>query len=171
MKKAWWKVAMVALLVALPALAGDGLSERPASSFVSLAPVGPVQVPVGGGTPLELKFVIGTGLHINSHKPNSDLQIPTTLKLNLPTDLGVGKVTFPAGQDLTFGFAPDVKLSVYSGEFTVKGRMSAVRTAAPGNFTVHGTLHYQACDDRLCYPPKDLEFAFNVKVVRAAKRR
>jgi hypothetical protein len=162
---------MVALLVALPALAGDDLQERPPSSFVTLAPVGPVQIPVGGGTPLQLTFVVGSGLHINSHKPNSDLQIPTTLKLNLPTDLGVGRVEFPAGQDLTFSFAPDVKLSVYSGEFAVKARMSAVRTAATGNFTVHGTLHYQACDDKLCYPPKDLDFAFNVKVVRVSRRR
>lgn len=164
--RSWWKVVVVALLVALPALAGDDLQERVPASFVTLEPVGPVSVPVGGGTPMALKFVIGNGLHINSHKPNSDLQIPTTLKLNLPTDLGVGRVEFPAGQELTFGFAPDVKLSVYSGEFTVKARMSAVRTAATGNFTVHGTLRYQACDDRLCYPPKDLDFAFNVKVVR-----
>ena len=166
MRKSGWKIAVLALLLALPALAGDDLKERAPSLFVTLEPVAPVAVPVGGGTPFTLKFMIGSGLHINSHKPNSDLQIPTTLKLNLPTDLGVGRVQFPEGQQLTFGFAPDVKLSVYSGEFTVKGRMSAVRTAAPGNFTVHGTLHYQACDDRLCYPPKDLDFAFNVKVVR-----
>ncbi len=165
-----WKLAAVTLLLALPALAGDDLEPRPANSFVTLAPVAAVQVPAGGSAPLQLKFVVGNGLHINSHKPNSDLQIPTTLKLNLPTDLGVGAMSFPAGQELTFSFAPDIKLSVYSGEFTVSGRMSAVRTAAPGNFTVHGTLHYQACDDRLCYPPKDLDFAFNVTVVRAARR-
>lgn len=159
-------VAVLALLLALPALAVDDLQERAPSKFVTLEPVAPVTVPVGGGTAFTLKFTIGNGLHINSHKPNSDLQIPTTLKLNLPTDLGAGRVEFPAGHDLTFGFAPDVKLSVYTGEFTVKGRMSAVRTAAPGNFTVHGTLRFQACDDRLCYPPKDLDFAFNVKVVK-----
>lgn len=166
MRKKWWKVAMVALLVALPAMAGDDLQERPATAFVTLVPVGLVSVPVGGGAPLQLKFVVGNGLHINSHKPNSDLQIPTTLKFTVPTDLGVGPVNFPTGQELTFGFAPDVKLSVYSGEFTVAARMSAMRRAAPGNFTVHGTLHYQACDDKLCYPPKDLDFTFNVKVVR-----
>lgn len=171
MTRLGWKLAAAALLLALPALAGDDLQERPKTSFVTLAPVEMVQVPVGGTAPLRLRFVVGSGLHINSHKPNSDLQIPTTLKLNLPTDLGVGRVEFPAGQDLTFGFAPDVKLSVYSGEFTVTGKMSAVRTAAPGNFTVHGTLRYQACDDKLCYPPKDLDFAFNVKVVKGARRR
>ena len=66
---------------------------------------------------------------------------------------------------------PDVKLNVYSGEFTVTLRVAAVRTAVPGNFTVHGTLHYQACDDKLCYPPKDMDFAFNVKVVKGARRR
>ena len=165
-KKTGWIVAMAALLLALPAVAGDDLQERPANAFVTLAPVALVAVPVGGAAPLELKFVVGSGLHINSHKPNSDLQIPTTLKFSPPTDLVVGPVAFPQGQELTFGFAPDVRLSVYSGEFRVAARMSAMRRAAPGNFTVHGTLHYQACDDKLCYPPKDLEFAFNVKVVR-----
>ena len=160
---------MAVLLVALPALAGDELQERPAAAFVSLAPVGPVKIPVGGAVPLQLKFVVGSGLHINSHQPNSDLQIPTTLKFSPPTDLVVGPVSFPQGQELTFGFAPDVKLSVYSGEFKVGARMSAVRRAAPGNFTVHGTLHYQACDDKLCYPPRDLDFTFNVTVVKKSR--
>jgi hypothetical protein len=27
---------------------------------------------------------------------------------------------------------------------------------AAGNFTVEGTLRYQACDDRLCYIPQEL---------------
>ena len=166
MRNTWWKITLAALLLALPAMAGDDLQERPANTFVTLAPMAQVKVPVGGATPLQLKFVVGNGLHINSHKPNSDLQIPTTLKFSPPTDVIVGPVSFPQGQDLTFSFAPDVKLSVYSGEFTVTGRMSTVRRAAPGNFTVHGTLHYQACDDKLCYPPKDLDFAFNVTVVK-----
>lgn len=164
--KTWWKVLAVALLVVLPAMAGDGLQERPSSLFVSLAPVAPVTLPAGGGVPVQLKFVVSPGLHINSHTPNTDLQIPTTLKLNPPSDLGIGRVAFPPGQDLVLDFAPDAKLNVYTGEFTVKLRLAALRTAAPGEFTVHGTLHYQACDARLCYPPKDLDFAFNVKVVK-----
>ena len=165
-----WKPVVFALLLALPALPAQNLPDAK-TPLVSLAPVSPVSVAAGSSARIEFTFRVNPGLHINSARPNSDLQIPTALKLSPPAGVAVAKLTYPPGQDLTLAFAPDIKLSVYSGQFAVKGTVSAQRTAAPGPVTVRGELYYQACDDRECYPPRSLPIEFQVQVVKAAKRR
>jgi hypothetical protein len=126
-------------------------------------------VTVAAGKPAvaSLKFRVQRGFHINSNHPNSDLLIPTRLKLNPPTDVGVGNVTYPAGKDISLPFAPNEKLNVFSGEFKVSAIVSAVRSATPGHYAVHGELAYQACDDRACYPPKKLPVTIAVTVIKS----
>lgn len=114
---------------------------------------------------VELHFTVKPGFHINSNKPNSDLLIPTVLKLEPPSDLVAGGITYPAGKDISFPFDPSEKLSVYSDAFVVKAKLMAAHTALTGKFTVHGKLNYQACSDNACFPPKDIPVQFDVSVV------
>ncbi|MGH9566517.1 MAG: protein-disulfide reductase DsbD domain-containing protein, partial [Candidatus Angelobacter sp.] len=90
--------------------------------------------------------------------------IPTVLSFSLPEDLVVGRVKYPAGALISFPFDPSQKLSVYSGDFTVRGLLIAQPKAASGPYTVHAELKYQACDNNACYPPKKLPLSFNVKI-------
>jgi hypothetical protein len=76
----------------------------------------------------------------------------------------IGRVQYPAGQMKSFPFDPTAKLSVYSGDIIVTGRLIAPPHAGVGTYTVHGDFRYQACDNNACYPPKTLPIAFNVKV-------
>ena len=69
--------------------------------------------------PVNLRFRVGPGFHVNSNKPKSEFLIPTVLKLSAPTDIVIGRVTYPAGSEMSFAFAPEDKLSVYTGEFPV----------------------------------------------------
>lgn len=147
-------------------------SEAPqGGDFVMLAPVEKAGIKPGVASTIALHFRVVPGMHINSHQPTSELLIPTTLKLSAGNDLGVGAIHYPAGQRFSLPIAPDEKLSVYSHDFTITARVSATRTAMPGNFTVHGELRYQACDDRSCFPPKTLPVQFDVKVVNATAVR
>ena len=159
------------LLVSAPVCltSADELTVSPASSsgYVSALPVAEITVSAGRPAKVKLDFSIKSGYHINSNHPNSDEQIPTKLRLDPPTDIGVGELTYPEGTELSLSFAPGLKLSVYSGEFTVRASVSAVRTATPGNYRVHGVLDYQACSDHACYPPKHLPLSFDVKVLRS----
>jgi hypothetical protein len=86
------------------------------------------------------------------------------LKLNPPTDIVVGKVTYPAGEDRSFPFDPSEKLSVYSGDFALSVSVRPLSTVIPGKYAFHGTLRYQACDNAACYPPKTTPVDFEVKV-------
>ena len=151
-------LASLAFSVDEPKLAHVYVSFEGASE-ASIAPGKPAEV--------ELRFRVKEGYHVNSNQPKSELLIPTTLKLDLPTALAAGGITYPPGKDLSFPFDPSEKLNVYSDDFVVKARLTAAKTATTGSFTVHGELHYQACSDNACYPPKSIPVQFDVHVAGA----
>jgi hypothetical protein len=134
---------------------------------VTMAPAGVTNVTRGKANPVELHFRVGGGFHVNSNTPKSEFLIPTALKLEAPTDIVLGKVTYPAGQDMSFPFAPDEKLSVYTGDFAVTVSVRPLAHVLPGKYVFRGNLKYQACDNAACYPPKQLPVEFEVKVVKA----
>jgi hypothetical protein len=118
-------------------------------------------IPAGKSAIVELHFRVLEGFHVNSHRPKSELQIPTNLTLGSATGVKAGAMQYPEGTAYSFSFDPTEKLDVYSGPFTVK--LPVVATA--GEHHVSGTLHYQACDHAACYPPKTLpvEVLFTAK--------
>ena len=131
---------------------------------VSMVPAGITAVTRGKAGTVDLTFRVASGFHINSNTPKSEFLIPTNLKLTAPTDIVVGKITYPAGEDATFPFAPDEKLSVYTGDFNLMVTIHALHSVIPGKYALHGQLKYQACDNAACYPPKVLPVDFEVKV-------
>ncbi len=134
---------------------------------VTLAPVPVTNVTRGKANNVELHFRVGSGFHVNSNTPKSEFLIPTSLKLDAPTDIVLGKVSYPDGQEMSFPFAPDEKLSVYSGDFAVSVSVRPLARVLPGRYVFRGTLKYQACDNAACYPPKQLPVEFEVKVIKA----
>jgi DsbC/DsbD-like thiol-disulfide interchange protein len=123
----------------------------------------PVVAP-GHSAPVNFTFHVQTGYHINSNHPMEEELIPTQLHFSLPGEVALGKMAYPAGTLTSFPFDPKQKLSVYSDDFVIKGLVIAPAGASSGNYTIHGELKYQACDNNACYPPKKLPFTFNVKV-------
>jgi hypothetical protein len=116
---------------------------------------------------VELRFHVTPGFHVNSNKPSAEYLIPTVLKIDAPTDIVLGGTTYPEGQEMSFAFAPDEKLSVYSGEFDLQLSVRPLASVLPGRYAFRGELKYQACDKAACYPPKKLPVLFDVKVVKA----
>lgn len=158
------KVVLVALF-ATPLWAQD-LPVRKSPS-VTLSPPGVATVIRGRATGVELRFHVSSGFHINSNTPAAEYLIPTTLKLDVPTDIVVGKITYPLGEQMSFAFAPDEKLSVYSGEFDLSVQVRPLANVLPSRYEIRGRLRYQACDNAACFPPKQLPVKFEVKVIKA----
>ena len=157
-----WTFPLVAFLLASLALSQEPGYKVPS---VTMAPVSKVQVKAGNTANVELDFRIGSEFHINSNHPKSDLLIPTALKLNATDPVSVAALKYPAGQDLSFPFAPTEKLSVYSGDFTITVVVKAPAKASSGNYPVTGELRFQACDRSACYPPRSIPVKFEVTVV------
>ena len=145
-----------------PGTSGAGSAVQ----WVRQHPVAARTLPTGRATAIALQFEVDADKHINSSKPTSEQLIATRLKLEPPTDVSIGAIRYPAGHDFTFTFAPDEKLNVYTGAFQVTASLLASRNAPLGVQRVHGELHYQACNDRACFPPKKLPVSFDVRIVR-----
>jgi len=160
------KPLCIFLLLAV-ALASIAVAQQPGQTAptVEVAPVGKVQVRAGATAKVEIDFRIGADFHINSNKPHSELLIPTMLRLNASDPIKISSVTYPAGQDMSFPFAPMDKLSVYSGDFAITTAVKALPTAASGTYPVSGELHFQACDHSACYPPKSIPVKFEITVL------
>ena len=154
------------LICLLALLAGTASAQSGKAPSVTVAPVALVTAPRATQTMVNVNFRVGQGFHINSNTPKSEFLIPTSLKMDLPTDIILGKIGYPAGQDLSFPFSPDEALNVYTGDFTIALAVHPLHAVVPGKYVMHGQLRYQACDNAQCFPPKTLPVNFEVKVVK-----
>ncbi len=161
------KILLASALLLFSALAWAQDDLAPRGLAVKMAPAPVVTVKQGKPATVPLSFRVTSGYQINSNKPKSDFVIPTVLKEEATTDIIVGKTTYPEGQDMSFAFAPDEKLNVYTGDFNVDVLVRPLRSVQVGKYIVRGTLKYQACDNAACYPPKQLPISFDVRIAKA----
>ena len=150
----------------LALLASTAVAQSGKGPSVTVAPVPLVTARRAAQTMVSLDFRVASGFHINSNTPKSEFLIPTALKMDLPTDIILGKIEYPEGKDVSFPFSPDEKLSVYNGDFAIKVAVHPLHAVEPGKYVMHGVLRYQACDNAQCFPPKTLPVSFDVKVVK-----
>lgn len=147
-------------------LAGSAFAQSGRAPSVTMAPVGLVTAQRASRTKVPLYFRVAPGFHINSNTPKSEYLIPTTLRMDVPTDIVLGQIDYPAGKDVSFPFSPSEQLNVYSGDFTINLAVHPLHSVNPGKYVMHGTLRYQACDNAQCFPPKTLPVSFEVKVIK-----
>ncbi len=156
-------------LLALILLAASGLTSAqmpPKAPIVTMEAVPLLTAQRAKETMVNLNFRVPAGYHINSNMPKSEYLLPTALKMDLPTDIILGKINYPAGEDTSFPFSPDEKLSVYTGDFTIALGVHPLHTVVPGKYVMHGVLRYQGCDNAQGFPPKNEPVSFEVKVVK-----
>lgn len=158
-----WLGAVSGLAIGFGALLAQGQADSASRSILRGAAVEymfPEQVTVAAGkaSSVELHFRVAQGLHINSHTPKEEFLIPTTF--SIPDGLGVKleNATYPVGKDFALPSDPGDKLSVYADEFVVQARI----VAQAGNHLVEAKLHYQACNDTQCLPPKTITVPIDV---------
>jgi len=99
-----WPLFFIAsVLVAI-----NGVAQVPGKApTVSIAAVPLTTAQRAQATMVNLNFRVPPGYHINSNTPKSEFLIPTALKMDLPTDIILGKIQYPAGEDASFPFSPD----------------------------------------------------------------
>ena len=153
-------------ILLFPAAAQDSPGARRPS--VTLLPSEVISVARGYSGTVELIFRVPRGYHINSNVPHQEYLKKTELKLDAPTDIVVRNITYPDGEDRSFPFAPDEKINVYTGDFTVTVEVRPLKTVLPTKYAVHGRLKYQACDNAACYPPREAPVTFEVRVTKAS---
>ncbi len=151
------RVLLGLMLVALPMPGrAQGISMGDAASAAKKGHVVYVDdglaVKAGVEQVVELRFRVDEGFHVNSHTPKDELLIPTVLKVDEASGLHVMNESYPSGVSFRLPIGEGETLDVYQGEFRVMLRMVVPKGAS----TLNGTLHYQACDNAACFPPRNL---------------
>jgi cytochrome c biogenesis DsbD-like protein len=117
-----------------------------------------VTIPAGKPSQVALHFRVGQGLHINSHTPSEEYLIATDFSIPDGSGARLAAASYPAGTIISLPFDPKTKLSVYTGDFIIQARV----VASPGNHLVQAKLHFQACDQNQCLPPKTINVPIDV---------
>jgi DsbC/DsbD-like thiol-disulfide interchange protein len=148
-------------IVFVAALFGQLLTPAPKPGHAMILP-SPLEVNGTAGAKLAL-FVDVTpkpGIHV--YAPGSKDYIPITVKLNPQAEVKLGKVAYPKSEMMSFA---DEKVPVFQKPFRLTQDITLDKSAKPGStVTVSGTVSYQACDDRVCYPPESAPVSWTVLV-------
>ena len=117
---------------------------------------------VAAGQQVSLTFDIEMKPNMHVYAPGVEGYIPIDWKMKESDAAAAHEVSYPPSEKLHLA-AIDETVPVYRDHFRLTreitiGQDAKVRPLldSSGNFTIEGTLRYQACDDRVCYIPQEL---------------
>jgi DsbC/DsbD-like thiol-disulfide interchange protein len=146
------------------ALSLSGTADEPAwlkkgSRVTVQASVEPVRPARGQPVSLVLDVTPAAGVHV--YAPGNASYVAPTLRLDLPEGVRLRQAAaFPPGEPFVFGDLEEL-VQVYKRAFRVRQALSidpAVARRAAGGLRLTGTLDYQACTARICFPPQSEPF-------------
>src|SRR5262249_19976009 len=114
----------------------------------------------------QLVIDVNSGYHIQSSTPLDEGLIATQVYIEPVKDLELSKPIYPRGKERSDP-ALGGKLSEYAGQVVIGLPMEAAETLSGERKQIRGVLKYQACDDKTCFPPEDVQFAIDVPVAKA----
>jgi thiol:disulfide interchange protein DsbD len=106
---------------------------------------------------LAVEIQINSPYHINAQKPSEDFLIPTTLSVEVPEGIALGKFDFPKSEMKKFEFS-EKALAVYEGTIHIFTSISIAASFSAGEIVLNGVVGYQACDDKTCQAPAEVNF-------------
>ena len=100
--------------------------------------------------------------HVNSNTPSDEYLIP--LRFTWTTGVAEAvEVIYPKPEMHKYSFS-EKPLSVYTGDFKAQTKFKILPNAKTGASTIEGKLRYQACNDRMCFPPRTIDVKIPVEV-------
>jgi hypothetical protein len=139
--------------------------QRPEVTSTGVVKATPLAAGVTRGESTEsiIQLKIDNGYHVNANPASFPYLIATEVEITPVPGLSVDFVTYPNGLIKKFTFA-EQPLAVYEGETDVKVRLSAAKSAQPGEHNLSAKLRVQACDDQVCYAPGTMDLTIPVTV-------
>jgi hypothetical protein len=147
------------LVQATPNLTFRG-RERPLHAVVT---AGPADLGVKAGTKAMLFIDVTPNPNIHVYAPGAKDYIPITVKLEPQVNVKFGKLSYPKSEMMTFA---DEKVPVFQKPFRMMQEITIMGASLqPGaTVAVKGTVDYQACDDKVCYPPESAPISWSLVV-------
>lgn len=163
-------IALALLLTCAPLAAGRAWSQQPPRpKLLDVAShVSADRVKAGERFTVILDLTPAPGMHV--YAPTVVDYKPIAFAIRPQAGLVVGRVTYPPAEK--YFYAPlKQTIDVYQKSFQLTQELTldatpAGRAALKGasSLTVQGTLSYQACDDKICFPPRTVPMTWTIAI-------
>lgn len=119
----------------------------------------------GGTSRATVVLNIPDGLHTNSSRPSGENLIATRVTVTSP-GLKIGPVSYPRGKNKRFSFqeSSDKPLNVYEGRVAFGFNVTVPANYKGNTARVRVIVRYQACNDEVCFAPKNQEMILTAAV-------
>jgi thioredoxin:protein disulfide reductase len=117
----------------------------------------------GATQAVEFIIQVKNGYHVNSNTPSDEYLIPLRFTFAGESPVQVADVEYPKPSLEKFAFS-EKPVSVFQGDIRTKALFKAGPNTPAGVSAVQGKLRYQACNDRMCLPPRTLDVKIPVEV-------
>lgn len=154
---------LILLGLMLAAFAGFSQAQTPVSLSLN---VKPAKVKAGGKATAQLTASIGGGWHVYSLTQGAGGPVPSRITVESGVFKAAGAASGSAAKremDANFG----IETETYTGGATFSVPVSVDAAAQPGTQDLTVNFRYQACNDKVCLPPKTLKVSAPVEILAA----
>lgn len=126
---------------------------------------------VAPNSDVTITFMVTPGRRMHLYAPGARGYQVVRLKLDAQPGVKPRDVVYPPSE--MYHFEPlDEHVPVYAKPFTLTQVVAVTASALKGKQTLalSGRLEYQACDDRVCFKPNVIPFAFELNVKQSARQ-
>lgn len=125
--------------------------------------VKPARVAEGGEAEAVVEIRVRDGFHVQANPASMPQLIATKLDVSAKGGMEPQRPVYPKGKMYKI---EGLKTSVatYDGRFEIKVPIRAASNTSAKKLELEAKLRYQACDDKVCFPPTVSRFAIPVEV-------
>ncbi|MCI0486056.1 MAG: protein-disulfide reductase DsbD N-terminal domain-containing protein [Blastocatellia bacterium] len=158
------KLRKLSLFVLIGCLSAQALAQS-SDKVVKVKPEESVyKVKKGASVPIKVVIDIDKGYHINSNRPREEFLIATALTIERLPGLTTTRVVYPKAKLQKFEFS-ETPMSVYEGKAVLSFTARAGAKLAAGRHTLKAKLRVQACNDKVCLRPQNVNVEIPIEVM------
>ena len=138
------------------------ITPAPKPGHATITP-SPAEVDGKAGAKVSLVVDVQPKPGIHVYAPGAgEFYIPITVKLNPRTEIKLGKIGYPKSEMMVFA---EETVAVFEKPFRLTQEVTLDKSLKAGtSVVVGGTVNYQACDDKVCFPPESAPISWTVAV-------
>ena len=151
-----YKLLATSVLVLLVA----GPSQETAHLTIATS-AAPETAKAGAKIALAVDVTPKPGVHV--YAPGQDGYIAITVKIDpQPSFSTTGKPSYPTPEKFVMPALNETQL-VYSKPFRITQDVTLASKSRSGPLTIKGSIRYQACNDKVCFLPKEIPVTWTIK--------
>lgn len=112
---------------------------------------------------------IAQGYHVQAHVPSDEGLIATEAAFEPPAGIRINPPKYPAPKFEKFEFSEGKEYAVHDGTIYIVADAEADSSLKPGASSIRARVTVQACDDKTCLAPSDIDIEIPVNVVAAGQ--